>query len=108
MTKKIISVAFVAALFFGCASAFAVTAKVNVVGTYDDGSIYIMFDKAISDCSTTSRIDLPANNPSVKNVLSIAMTAFVTGSNVEIHPGSCSGVTPLFSTDGDSYFYLTK
>ncbi|MBI3777284.1 MAG: hypothetical protein HY273_17385 [Gammaproteobacteria bacterium] len=89
-------------------SSGAVVAKVNAVGTYDDGAIYIFFDKAISDCSTTNRLDLAANNPSVKHVLAIAMTAFTTGSNVEIHPGSCSGAAPEFSTSGDSFFFLTK
>ena len=89
-------------------SSVAVVAKVNAVGTYDDGAIYIFFDRAISDCSTTNRLDLAADNPSVKHVLSIAITAFTTGSNVQIHPGSCSGGTPEFSTAGDSYFYLTK
>lgn len=86
----------------------AVVAKVNAVGTYDDGSIYIYFDRAISDCSATNRLDVAADNPSVKNVLSIAMTAFATGSNVEINPGSCSGEKPQFTTTGDSYFYLKK
>ena len=85
-----------------------VTAKVTGTGTYDDGSIYIFFDRQISSCSTTSRLDLVATHPAKEQVLSIAMTAFVSGKSVNIHPGSCGGESPVFGTVGDSYFYLTN
>lgn len=100
--------AFLTTAAYSPLSPAAVTAKVNAVGTYGSGAIFIFFDRAISDCSTTNRIDLAAANPSVKHVLSVAMVAFSTGSDVFIHAGSCAGTVPVFSTGGDSYFYLTK
>ena len=86
----------------------AVTAKVNSVGTYDDGSIYIYFDRAISACSTTNRLDVSASIVAAKNVLALATTAFVSGSSVVVHPGGCTGAYPTFTSDGDSFIYLTR
>lgn len=85
-----------------------VTAKVIGTGTYDDGSIYIFFDRTISTCRTEGRIDLAAEHPAKEQVLSIAMTAFVSGKSVRIQAGSCVGDNPKFGTVGDSYFYLTN
>ena len=86
----------------------AVTAYIVGTGTYDDGSIFIFFDRQISSCNSSGRLDIPASNPSIKNVLAIAMTAYSSRSAVRIHPGSCAGTVPVFSTTGDSYIYLTK
>ena len=85
----------------------AVVAKVTGTGTYDDGSIYVFFDRAISSCTTTGRLDISADHPANRNILSIAMAAFMSGKNVKIHPGSCDGNRPVFGNQGDSYLYLT-
>ncbi len=86
----------------------AVTAKVNGTGTYDDGAIYIFFDRQISSCNTSGRLDIPAGHPARTQLLSLAMTAFSSDANLRIHPGSCAGGVPVFGTAGDSYMYLTK
>jgi len=85
-----------------------VTAYVTGTGTYDDGAIYVFFDRAISVCGDKNRIDLAANHSANKNVLSIAMTAFTAGKPVRISAGSCDNTTPVFGAAGDSYFYLTN
>ena len=35
----------------------AVRALVSSTGTYEDGSVYVFFDRAISTCSETNRIE---------------------------------------------------
>jgi len=113
MTKiKLIKSVIVALL---CAPALAfcntlppVVAYVVGAGSYPDGSIYIFFDRTISSCKSAGRLDLPASHPALKIVFGIAVTAFTSGSAVRIHPGSCAGSEPVFSSEGDSYFYLTK
>lgn len=86
----------------------AVTAYVSDVGTYEDGSIYVYFDRQISSCGTTTRLDIADSHPAKTQVLSIAMAAFLSGKPVRIHPGSCAGGLPAFGSEGDSYFYLTS
>lgn len=86
----------------------AVTAYVTAAGTYNSGSIYVFFDRQISSCSSSNRLDISANHPALKNILSIAMAAYMSGSAVRIHPGSCAGTAPYFGAEGDSHFYLTK
>ena len=84
----------------------AVLAKVTGAGTYADGSVYVFFDRPISSCSTgNGRIDIAAGSPARDQVLSIAMTAFVSGRSVKIRPASCDGQSSVF--DGSSYFYLS-
>ena len=86
-----------------------VVAKVIGTGTYDDGSIFVFFDRQISSCSENStRLDLLHSHPAKEQVLSIAMTAFVSGKSVTVHPGSCSGNFPAFDTVGDSFMFLTN
>lgn len=86
----------------------AVTAKVVAVGTYPSGAIFVYFDQAIAECSASKRLDVPAADPSVRYVLTIATAAFATSSDVEIRAGSCSGQYPIWSSTGDSYIYLKK
>lgn len=96
-------------LSFSSTVVFAqVTAKVVAVGTYGEGSVFVFFDTVISSCSNAQRIDLSATNPSLKNVLSVAEIAFTTGSSVIVNTATCSGATPVFTTDGASYMYLAK
>ena len=85
-----------------------VIANVTGTGTYEDGSIFVFFDRQISSCSGTTRVDLAANHDAKEQVLSIAMTAFVSGRMVSVHPGSCNGAVPDFGPTGDSYLYLTQ
>lgn len=85
----------------------AVVAKVKQVGTYEHGSVFVFFDRPISTCSDTNRLDVEATIPAVKAVFAVATTAFATGSSVVVHPGACNGTKPTFTTDGDSYIYLT-
>ena len=86
----------------------AVVAKVTGVGTYDNGAIYVFFDRAISSCNSAGRIDLGTSHVAKQQVLAIAMTAFTAGKSVKVHPGSCDGSKPKFEDIGDSYFYLTN
>jgi len=84
----------------------AVLAKVTGTGTYANGSIYVFFDRQISSCSTDDgRIDIAATSPARDQILSVAMTAFVSGRSVKIRPASCDGQTSVF--DGYSYLYLS-
>jgi hypothetical protein len=85
-----------------------ITAYVTATGTYSDGSVYVFFDRQISSCNESGRLDIPASHPALKNILAIAMTAFAAGKMVRVHPGSCNGTTPQFTLTGDSYFYLTS
>ena len=85
-----------------------VVAKVAGTGVYDDGAIYVFFDRPISSCSSNRRLDLEVNHPAGQQILSLAMAAFVSGRSVMIHPGSCSGSSPEFGAIGDSFFYLTS
>ena len=85
-----------------------VVAKVTGTGTYDDGAIYIFFDRAVSSCTAAGRLDLSSTHPAKDQVLSLAMTAFASGKSVKVHPGSCNGSTPEFGSVGDSYLYLTN
>ncbi len=63
-----------------------VRALITNAGTYASGAVYAFFDRAISTCSTTNRIDVAANSPGAKNFLALAMTAFTTNNYVIIHP----------------------
>lgn len=84
-----------------------VIAYVSNVGTYGSGAVFVYFDRPISSCGSTTRLYLHAAHAARKEVLSIAMTAFLTGAQVKVHPGGCSGVYPTFDTADDSYIYLT-
>ena len=87
----------------------AVTAKVIGAGTYDDGSVYLFFDRQISSCDAAqNRIDVPHTSAAAKNVLSIGMTALTSGANVTVHPGACDANSSAFDERGDSYIYLSK
>lgn len=105
---KSVTAVFVTTISLWPNASNAITTKVKSVGTYPTGAIYVMFEHPISECSTSTRLDIPANDPSVKFVLSLAMAAQVSDSNVEIRAGSCSGTYPVWSSTGDSYFYLKK
>lgn len=85
----------------------AVVAHVTGAGTYNDGSIYVFFDRPISSCSDAARIDLVSSHSAREQVLSLAMTALVSGRAVVVHPGGCSGTAPVFGPEGDSFIYLT-
>lgn len=84
-----------------------VVAYVTEVGTYDDGSVFVFFDRTISSCSSTNRLDLGINHPARKEVFSIAMSAFLSGNRVKVHPGGCNGIYATFDAVGDSYLYFT-
>ncbi|MCU7829569.1 MAG: hypothetical protein KZQ85_10930 [Candidatus Thiodiazotropha sp. (ex Myrtea sp. 'scaly one' KF741663)] len=86
----------------------SVKANVTGVGTYETGAIFVFFDRAISSCSGSVRIDLEPTHDAKTQVLSIAMTALASGKAVRIHPGSCDGDTPIFGSLGDSFIYLTN
>jgi len=86
----------------------AIRALVSSTGTYEDGSVYVFFDRAISTCSETNRIDVHFGYLGAKNILALAITAFTTNSYVVVHPGACEGVTAVFDATGDSYMFLNK
>lgn len=84
----------------------ALNAIVTAAGTYPSGAIYVFFDRPISSCSSSQRIDLPNEHPAKRQVLAVAMLALATGKSVTIHPGACDGPTPAFDQRGDAFFYL--
>lgn len=86
----------------------AIVAKVTGTGTYGDGAVYVFFDRPIASCSNKGRLDFSATHPAKKNILSIAMTAFISGKPVKVRPESCDGSKAVFSESGNSYFYLTN
>jgi len=107
--KKILLFIITSFLVNGFANATnSVIAKVTGVGVYGNGAVYVFFDRAISSCTTASRMDLPTHHPAKKYVQSIAMTAFATRKSVKVHPSSCDGNTPKFDSSDESYFYLTN
>ena len=88
----------------------SVDARVTGTGAYADGSIYIFFDRNISSCNSnpTGRLDIEATHPARTQILSIAMTAFTSGTLVKVHPGLCNGSNPYFGTGKSSFIYLTN
>jgi len=86
-----------------------VIAYVDEVGTYEDGNSFIFFDRKISSCSDSKRLDINTTKATGhEKIISIALVAFTSKSAVKIHPGSCDGSSAVFGAEGDSYIYLTN
>ena len=86
----------------------SVLTKVVAVGSYGDQSIFVMFQDAISGCSSRVRIDLEFNHPARDNVYSVAITAFSTGTSVRVRPDLCNGDVPIFDATKNSFLYLDR
>lgn len=108
--KRALSVLLMLGLV-GVNSAAAAGSYVTKVGTYGNGSIFVMFDVGLSGCNTATRFDIPANgtnDATIKNVLSIAMAAKASGNPVQVAVNGCTGNTTRgnFDSSLSSYIYL--
>lgn len=78
-------------------------------GTYGDGSIFIILSGNINaGCSIPNRIDVPATNPQVKQILAIALQAVATGQLVVGAVNGCSSNTATIDTSINSYIWVQQ
>ena len=62
---------------------------VTQVGAGGNGRVIITFSAGLNGCSTATRFDLDKNHIALKNVLSVATTALVTGKPVAVLVDGC-------------------
>lgn len=89
------------------------TATVTGVGTYGNGAIFIFLNTAINEpgCNVNStRIDVPASNPNIKEILAVAMTAFASGKEISGAVNGCDPDygAPTLDQSYNSYIYMTQ
>lgn len=94
-------------------AATAIHATVQSAGLYGNGALFITFNgPAINEpgCQQgMSRIDVPASNPNVKQLLALALTAQVSGRRLYVNVNGCDPYTgrPTLDNSYDSFIYLT-
>jgi hypothetical protein len=102
----------------GCIGASAAMANtvfgpvtVQQAGTYGNGAIFIILSANISSgCSILNRIDVPASNPQVKQILAIALQAIATGQEVSGAVNGCDSNTGDATIDSsyNSFFFIQQ
>lgn len=115
-TKKlVVSLAIAVASFVNVPSYANTTfaAAVTGVGTYGNGSIFIFLNSPINEpgCNPNSaRIDVQASNPNLKQILAVAMTAFLSGKEITGAVNGCDSDdgAPTLDQSYDSYIYMTQ
>ena len=98
----------------GCLGASAAMANtvfgpvtVQQAGTYGNGAIFIILSANISSgCSIPNRIDVPASNPQVKQILAIALQAMATGQEVDGAVNGCDSNTGDATMDSSYNSFL--
>ncbi len=84
-------------------------AKVTGVGMYGTGHIYVHLDKEIPEAGCAqARFEIAALNEQKQMLLSIALTALVTGNRVIVNTNGCLSGRPLVDDSGASWFNLAN
>jgi hypothetical protein len=79
---------------------------ITFVGTLGDGTVFIEFPSVVSlgACSSI-QVRISSGHPARKEVLAVAMSAFLTGTIVSVQTDSCAGAYPTLSGT-NSWIYL--
>ncbi|WP_143247646.1 hypothetical protein [Agaribacterium haliotis] len=106
--KNIIFVALLVLSPFSFATD-AITTKVLETGIYGNGTLLIIVNDEIPEPGCTgNRIDIPKSHPDIKNILSLALAASASGSDVVLRTHGCLGGNPTMDETNNSLFLFRK
>lgn len=82
-------------------------AKVVYVGTWGHGSIFIRLNTILNEpaCSK-NEIWIAGDNPAIKHLLSLAMTAYTADQYVHVKTNGCINGYPTIDNTNESFFHI--